>query len=171
MTNRPLRECSSQLPPCSLFPRGRGAVLGAVLLGVFTLLLLGANAPAPIGKPGEKLSIKAFTKEGPLDTWLTAETWNYTNAAQTRFEAMGVKYIKFKGNAANDEDTVLVTPAATVLADQKIIRGDSTVKITRPERGMEMSGEQWSYDQNAQTIVIEKNIRTVFRTKIPPLLK
>jgi hypothetical protein len=141
-----------------------------LLLLPLTLLLLGADAPTA---PGKNLSLPTFTKEGWRETWLRAATVLYDGP--TRLDATGVNFTQFKGNAANDVDTVLTSPAATATIDraqnQLILRGDSTVHLVRGDGDLEVSGEQWSYDHVAKTILIEKNTRVVFRAQLPDLLK
>ncbi len=161
--------------PCAVFLRGglgaasrRGALLLlALLLSPFALLPRGAAAASTA--PGKNLSLRTVTKEGPFDTWLRAETVSYITP--TQFDVTGLNFTKFKGNAANEVDSVLVSPAATVLTDQKILRGDSTVRVVREDHGLEISGEQWSCDYATQTFLIEKNTRVVIYAKLPDILK
>ncbi|MEI6861404.1 MAG: hypothetical protein WCL04_04045 [Verrucomicrobiota bacterium] len=144
----------------------RSAIACILLLVSCGLFLAGADAPAP----AKKILLPTFTiKEGYRDTLLQADTLR--EISPTEFDATGVEFTKYKRNAANDVDIELVTPAANVQTDRKILRGDSTVHVVSASQGIEISGEQWSYDQNSNTVVIEKNTRVVLRASLPDLLK
>ncbi len=152
----------------ALFRRGTRAApvfAAALLLVPCALFLSGADAPAS----GKKISPRTFTKEGYRDVWISFDTVRVISP--TEYDATGVHLTKYRRNAADDVDTELVTPAANVQTDRKILHGDSTVSIVHTDPALEISGEQWSYDQNTNTVLIEKNTRVVISTSLPALFK
>jgi hypothetical protein len=143
----------------------RLAIVSALLLIPCTLFLAGADA----SDSGRGLSLPTFTKENYRDTWLRVDT--VRAISPTEFDATGVRLTKYKRNPTDDVDTEITTPTANVQTDREILRGDSTVNVVRADHGLEISGEQWSYDQNTNTVVIGKNTRIVLRANLPDLLQ
>ncbi|HEY0945463.1 MAG TPA: hypothetical protein VGD81_09345 [Opitutaceae bacterium] len=75
----------------------------------------------------------------------------------------------FSGHADNRVDTVILSPAATVIPAEKAVTGEQVVRLVRDD--LEVSGEAWRYDHDAKKILINRNVHIVFRTELKDILK
>lgn len=78
----------------------------------------------------------------------------------------------FTGGDENKIDTVIVSPAATVIPAEKAVTGEQIVRLVRDD--LEVSGEAWRYehsDLGAKKILIKRNVHIVFRTELKDILK
>jgi lipopolysaccharide export system protein LptC len=172
MTPRPARPFSLLRSPCSglrLAGRVRRAALLALLVAPCSLLLLpAANAPTATPTIVKNFSLRRFTKEGDRrDTDLRADEARYFTRSELTLT--GATYTLYTHDAANRPETVFTAPTATALPDEKILRGEQSVRVVRDD--FEVSGEQWSYDHNAQTLTIGNNARTVINAALPDLIR
>jgi hypothetical protein len=73
----------------------------------------------------------------------------------------------FSGDAAARVETVLLSRDATFFPKQSQVSGEKSVRVIRDE--LEVTGEDWSYDQAGKKVSIHKNVRVVYRAplKIP----
>ena len=119
--------------------------------------------------PIKNFQLPTFTKAGDRAMLLLAG--EAFIVSQTQVEVTDLNLTLFSGDATNRVDTVLVSPAATVLLDQQIVRGNSTVRLVRDD--LEVTGEQWSYSHQPaeKKVLIENKARVVFRAQLPDLLK
>ncbi len=140
------------------------------LLFSVSLLLLGASStnPAPTPTIVKGFSLRRFTKEGVRrDTDLRADEARYFTRSELTLA--GVTYTIYANDSANRPETVFTTPSATALPDQKILRGEQSVRVVRDD--FEVSGEHWIYDHEAKTFNIGENARTVIKATLPDILK
>jgi hypothetical protein len=173
-----LRERASHLvfsfllaPFSPLRPTGRsrhGALLCLLLSPCALLLLPGASAPAVSPTIVKGFSLRRFTKEGDRrDTDLRADEARFFTRSELTLT--GATYTLYTNDSANRPETVFTAPSATALPDQKILRGEQSVRVVRDD--FEVSGEQWSYDHTAQTMTIGNNARTVINATLPDLIR
>ena len=67
----------------------------------------------------------------------------------------------FSGDASNRIDTMLLSPIAHVLTDQKIATGTSTVRVINLRDGFEASGENWRFAYKDQPVTVPEKNRVV----------
>jgi hypothetical protein len=144
----------------------------------------GAASPqVEVTAPGKNLSLPTFNKEGWRATLLHAGTARF--ASQTQIDATDVIFTVFTGDASGKVETVLVSPAATALTDQEILRGDQTVRLVRDE--VEVTGAKWTFQlvpddaaipqakwtfvRRENRVFIGQDARVVFHAALPHLLK
>jgi len=145
-----------------------------LLLPVVLLLLGSASAPEiQVTAPGKSLSLPTFTKEGWRETLLRAATGRYVS--ETHIDATDVVFTVFKAGPGDQVEAVLTSPAATALTDQRLLRGDETVRLVGDEA--EATGAKWSFwtfppsDNRVFRVFIGQDARVVFHTPLPDLLK
>lgn len=151
--------------------RLRPLALALLLLAPCTLLLRGGSGTPQVlaDAPVKDFRLPTFTKDSWIASVLRADTAHIIS--QTQVEMTGVTLTIFSGDANNRVDTVFVSPAATVHRepDHESIHGPESVRVVRDS--LEITGEQWSYFYREKRVLIEKNARIVFRTKLPDILK
>lgn len=78
----------------------------------------------------------------------------------------------FSGQADNKIETIILSPAATILPSEQVATGEQVVRLVRDD--VEVSGEAWRYehsDHGAKKILINRNARIVFRAELKDILK
>lgn len=125
------------------------------------------NASATEPPPAVNFSLPAFTKEGYRAFLLRASTARFAGAKQV--ELRDANLTVFSGDAANEVETVILSPVATFLTDQQVATGAGPVRLIRDDA--EITGDQWRYDHARKTIFIAKNVRVVFHAALPDLIQ
>ena len=149
----------------------RNRSLLATLVGTAGLLLAAAadaqtprvTAPAPV----KGYSISIFSDEGYQNMHVKGAKADVINPE--KIVVTGLVLTLFSGDAAQDVDTVLLSPEAIVQPETELVTGPSSVRLIRDE--LELTGEDWRYEHGAKRILIHKNARIVFRAPLPDLLK
>ena len=129
--------------------------------------LLAQDAPATEPPPAVNFSLPAFTKEGYRSFLLRASTARF--AAPKEIEMRNTNLTVFSGDAANQVETVILSPVATFLTDRQVATGAGPVRLIRDDA--EITGDQWRYDHARKTIFIAKNVRVVFHAALPDLIQ
>lgn len=149
----------------------RRLAVALLLLAPFALLLRGGSGTPQVmtEAPVKDFILPRFTKDGWIAQRLHADTARIVS--QTQVDVTGLTLTVFSGDANKRVDTVIVSPVATVHTepDHESIHGPESVRMVRDD--LEITGEQWSYFYREQRVLIEKNTRIVFRTKLPDILK
>jgi hypothetical protein len=123
-----------------------------------------ASAVAP---PAHNWTLPLFTKEGYRQMTLTGD--EVKPVGQDRVDISGMTVTVFSGKADARVDSVLLSPAATFLINEKIARGDGAVRLVRDD--VDVSGEGWEYIYDQKKVLISRHTHVVFHTPLPDLLK
>lgn len=139
-----------------------------VLLVALALALSPRSAPAAeVTAPARNWVLPAFTKEGFREA--TARGSEARALSDRTFEVVDLNLTFFSGDATNRVETIILSPAATFLPDEKIARGENHVRFIRDD--VEASGIRWVYRHADKKISLDGNVRVTFRAEIDDLLR
>ena len=86
-----------------------------------------------------------------------------------RIDISGMIVTVFSGDAQAKVDSVISSPEATFMINEKIARGDKSVHLVRDD--VEVTGDGWTYLYNEKKVLIARNARVVFHAAMPDILK
>jgi predicted phosphodiesterase len=122
---------------------------------------------APVAPPARNWTLPLFTKEGFHQMTLRGDEVRPVSA--DRIDVTGMNVTVFSGNADAKVDSVLVSPQATFLLNEKIARGDRAVRLVRDD--VDVRGEGWNYSYNEKKVLIFRHAHVVFHSALPDMLK
>ncbi len=129
---------------------------------------LGAAAQdAFIAPPARNWILPLFTKEGFRQMTLRGDEVRPVN--NDRIDISGMIVTVFSGDALGKVDSVISSPEATFMINERIARGDKSVRLVRDDT--EVTGEGWTYFYNEKKVLIARNARVVFHAAMPDILK
>jgi hypothetical protein len=140
------------------------------LLAAVALLACLTGAPAqdtPVAPPAKNWTLPLFTKEGFRQMTLRGDEVRPVTA--DRIDISGVTVTVYSGDALAKVDSVLSSPEATFMINEKIASGDKSVRLVRDD--VEVTGEKWTYFYNERKVLIARNARVVFHAAMPDILK
>jgi lipopolysaccharide export system protein LptC len=148
-----------------------GSIAVATLL--LTLpLLASAQSGTRISsqKPILNFSLPTFTHPDGFRDWLIRGS----EALVSEEPAIDVKELNvtiFTGDASNRIDTLLLSPAARVLPEEKIITSAATLRVINTNDGFEATGEGWKYTHQDKTVTLHAKVRVVLQAEFKNLLQ
>jgi lipopolysaccharide export system protein LptC len=142
------------------------------------LLLLAAALPAladvtsriSAKRPIINFSLPTFTNPDGYRSWLIRGS----EAMMTEKNIIDVKELSltvFSEDASNQINTIMLSPAARILPEEKIVTGDSTLRVIDLQKDFEATGTGWHYTHKDKTVILNKNVRVVLRAPITDILK
>lgn len=144
----------------------------------FLLLLLASAVPALAANssrisskdPIINFTLPTFTNPDGHRQWLIrgSEAWM---TEENVIDVKGLSLTVFRGDASNQINTMMLSPAARVLPDEKIVTGDSTLRVINLSDGIEVTGENWRYADETKTITLAKNVRVILQAEFKNILK
>ncbi len=147
---------------------GEPSACASLLLIAILTLALATHAPAAeVTAPARNWVLPAFTKEGFREA--TARGSEARALTDRTFQVIDLNLTFFSGDAANRVETVILSPAATFLPDEKVARGEHHVRFIRDD--VEASGTRWVYHHADKKISLAGNVRVTFRAEIDDLLR
>lgn len=145
-------------------PSGKGSWAAIALLAS----ALGAGAQdIAVAPPARSWTLPLFTKEGYRQMTLRGDEVRPISA--DRIDIIGMNVTVFSGQADARVDSVLLSPEATFLINEKIALGDKSVRLVRDD--IEVRGEGWSYNYNEKKVLISRHAHVVFHSTLPDILK
>lgn len=142
----------------------KGLVAAAVLAGA------PAGAPAQdlgVGPPARDWTLPLFTKEGNRQMTLRGD--QVQPVSTDRVDIVGMNVTVFDGQADAKVDSVLISPQATFLINERIARGAQAVRLVRDD--IEVQGQDWTYVYNEKKVLINRGAHVVFHAALPNILK
>jgi len=140
------------------------------LLGLLCLLasVAAAGAGGPSSEPIKNFILPTFTPaEGYRSMLLRgSEAWMLTPRL---IQLDDMNLTVFSGDVFNRIDSILLSPIARVSLDEHTAGGPGSVRLIRDD--LELTGEQWTYDQAQKRISIARHVHVVFHTELKDLLK
>ncbi len=134
------------------------------------LLAAALHAPAEdslLAPPARNWTLPLFTKEGNRQMTLRGDEVHPVSA--DRVDITGMSVTVFSGGPDAKVDSVLLSPEASFLLQEKVARGSKSVRLVRDD--IEVSGEGWSYLYNEKKVLISRNTHVVFHSALPDILK
>ena len=86
-----------------------------------------------------------------------------------QFEVTDLNLTFFSGDAAAKVETVILSPKAIFLPDDKLAHGEHSVRFIRDE--VEASGTRWVYDHAHKKISLDGAVHVTFHAEFQDLLK
>jgi len=141
----------------------------ALALIILSPLMTLAQSTVTASAPVKNFKLPVLNEQGVRTSLLRGNEARYVNASQ--IDLSGMQYMAFVENNANEVETTLLAPSATVnIVKNKIkVHGDEGVRLVRND--LDVTGERWTYDHDQRKITIGKNVRVVFRTGLKDILK
>lgn len=158
-------------PRAAVRPRRSRPWSCSARLGAFVALVVSFCAPLPaqISSPApvRNFTLPFFNDEGFHTMLVRGREASLANPQRIGLSDMTLTL--FSGDETQKVDTVILSPTATVIpADSRIV-GPGQVRLIRDD--LELTGEEWSYDQPAKRILIQRGARIVFHAALADLLK
>jgi hypothetical protein len=145
-------------------PPRKGALAGGAIL--LTVLCAAAQQSA-VAPPARNWTLPLFTKEGFHQMTLRGEEVVPVNSNQV--DISGLDVTVFSGDAAAKVDTVILSPQASFLINEKVAHGDQAVRLIRDD--VEVTGTGWTYYYNEKKVLIAHSAHVVFHAALPDILK
>ena len=117
--------------------------------------------------PARNWALPLFSKEGYHT--LTLRGSSATPVGTDRIDVSDINITVFSGDASAKVETVVLSPAATFLFNERFAKGPTEVRLIRDD--LEVSGAGWSYDFREKKVSIARNTRVVFYSALPDILK
>ncbi len=136
----------------------------AALLGCVSLALA---EDAAISPPARNWTLPLFTREGYHQMTLRGDEVRPQTA--DRIDIVGLNVTVFSGGPDARVDSVLLSPEATFLINEKVASGDKSVRLVRDD--LEVTGEGWRYSYNEKKVLISRHAHVVFHSALPDILK
>jgi hypothetical protein len=120
-----------------------------------------------VAPPARNWTLPLFTKEGYRQMTLRGEEVQPVTA--DRVDIVGMNFTVFSGGPEARVDSVLLSPQATFLINERIAHGVQTVRLIRDD--VEVKGEDWTYFYNEKKVLINRGAHVVFHAALPNILK
>lgn len=120
-----------------------------------------------VAPPARNWTLPLFTREGFRQVTLRGD--EVRPISSDRIDVTGMNVTVFSGDAEARVDTVLISPEATFLLNEKTVQGDKTVRLVRDD--VDVRGEGWSYNYNEKKVLIYRRTHVVFHSALPDMLK
>ncbi|HEY4989238.1 MAG TPA: hypothetical protein VII09_05485 [Opitutaceae bacterium] len=128
--------------------------------------LVAAAQDVAIAPPARNWTLPLFTKEGYRQMTLRGDEVHPISA--DRVDIIGMNVTVFSGTAVPKVDSVLLSPEATFLINEKVARGDKSVRLIRDD--VEVTGEGWTYSYAEKKVLISRHAHVVFHSSLPDML-
>lgn len=122
---------------------------------------------ANVTAPAKNWVLPLFTKEGYRSVTARGSEARVSGARQ--FEVKDLNLTFFSEDAATNVETVILSPAATFLPDEKRAHGENHVRFIRDD--VEASGTRWIYWHADKKISLDGDVRVTFHAELTDLLR
>lgn len=120
-----------------------------------------------VAPPARNWTLPLFTKEGYRQMILRGD--EVIPVDSNRVDISGMNVTVFSGGPDAKVDSVVLSPQATFLINEKVARGSKSVRVIRDD--IEVTGEDWTYFYNEKKVLINRNAHVVFHAALPDMLK
>jgi hypothetical protein len=120
-----------------------------------------------VAPPARNWVLPLFTKEGFRQMTLRGD--EVRPISNDQVDIVGMNFTVFSGLSDAKVDSVLLSPKASFLINERIARGDQSVRLVRDD--VEVTGIGWTYYYNEKKVLINTNAHVVFHAALPDLLK
>jgi len=122
---------------------------------------------APIAPPAKNWTLPLFTKEGYRQ--MTLKGAEVRPVTSDQVEIGGLDVTVFSGGPEAKVDTVILSPEASFMINEKIARGDQSVRLIRDD--VDVTGVGWTYYYNQKKALIYHGAHVVFHSGLPDILR
>jgi hypothetical protein len=140
------------------------ALLAAAMLPAAALSVAQEAAVAP---PAKNWTLPLFTKEGYRQ--MTLKGAEVRPVTSDRVDISGLDVTVFSGGPEAKVDTVILSPEASFMINEKIARGDRTVRLVRDD--VDVTGVGWTYYYYEKKVLIAHSAHVVFHAGLPDILR
>ncbi|MEM7671958.1 MAG: hypothetical protein AAF212_01325 [Verrucomicrobiota bacterium] len=137
------------------------------ILGIFVFATHIALGQIQSGAPIRDFRLPKFNENGRLEWDLSGETGTYISREEV--EVTGVLLRVFSDEAQPKEVFQMQSQRASVLLDKQQAQGFGSVYGVSEE--FAISGEEWRWDATTDHLVIEQDVRVIFKLSLSTLLK
>jgi hypothetical protein len=141
-----------------------GALAAALAFGGAALSVSAADLAGWL----ENWSLPQFSNEG-YRTMTARGTRARIDPVQHQYDVVDLNLTLFSGDAATRVETILLSPAATFLPNEKIARGEKSVRYIGDK--IEASGTRWVYRHEEEKISLDGDVRVTFSAELKNLLQ
>ncbi len=134
---------------------------------LLALALLGSASAVEITAPARNWVLPVFTKEGHRS--MHARGSEARVISQREFRVNELNLTLFTGDAEAKVETILLSPEATFLPDEKVAHGEKSVRLIRDD--VEASGTRWRYEHENNRVSLDGDVRVVFQAEMKDLLR
>ncbi len=139
----------------------------AAAAGFLGAALLGLAQDAAVAPPAKNWTLPLFTREGYRQMVLKGSEVRPVDS--DRIDISGFDVTVFSGGPEAKVDTVILSPQASFMINEKVARGDQAVRMVRDD--VDVTGVGWTYYYNEKKVLIAHNAHVVFHAGLPQLLK
>ena len=143
--------------------------IAASLLAVAFAPFSNAQSSVIANAPVKNFRLPSFNDDGHRTSLLRGSEARYTSANQ--IDIVELNFAQFRGDGSTETNNILLAPSASVLMkeqNQIAITGRESMRLIN--KGLEATGEKWSYDHTDRRLIINQNVRVVFRAELTGLL-
>ncbi|MBS0632385.1 MAG: hypothetical protein JSS11_10750 [Verrucomicrobia bacterium] len=130
-------------------------------------LVILAAATAASSPPAKNWVLPMFSKEGHRT--LTARGSEARLISEHQFDVTDLNLTVFSATHPNQIETIILSPAASFLVDDKIARGEHSMRFLRDD--LEATGTRWSYDHGRKKVSLDGQVRIVINAQLSSILK
>jgi hypothetical protein len=120
-----------------------------------------------IAPPAKNWTLPLFTKEGYRQMTLKGSEVRPVSSDQV--DIGGLDVTVFSGGPDAKVDTVILSPEASFMINEKIARGDQSVRMIRDD--VDVTGVGWTYYYNEKKVLISHSAHVVFHSGLPDMLR
>jgi hypothetical protein len=120
-----------------------------------------------IAPPAKNWTLPLFTREGYRQ--MTLKGAEVRPVTSDQVDIGGLDVTVFSGGPEAKVDTVILSPAATFMINERVARGDQSVRLVRDD--VDVTGVGWTYYYNEKKVLIAHNAHVVFHSGLPDILK
>lgn len=124
----------------------------------------GAGRGGPLDVPVHNWSLPLWTKDGRLS--MTLRGSEATAAGDDRIDIVDMNITVFSGDASRSVDTIVMSPQATFFERERRAAGPGRVRLIDFRDHVEVTGEDWTYEQPTKKISIRRNVHVVYQAAL-----
>jgi hypothetical protein len=130
----------------------------------------GSSSSVIANAPVKNFRLPSFNAQGHRTHLLRGSEARYIST--TQIDVVNLHYSQFRGDGSTDTANILLAPSASVFLQERaryIVRGGESMRLINDD--FEATGEQWTYDHEAQKLTLGRNVRVVFHQPLQDILK
>jgi lipopolysaccharide export system protein LptC len=128
----------------------------------------GAGTQISADKPVINFRLPSFTPDG-FRAYLVRGSEGFYMPKTNQINIKELTLTVFSGKADDKVTTLILSPAATVLPNESVVTGDSTIRVINDD--FEATGIGWRYAHKEKKTVIQKKVRVTFQAELKNFLK